>query len=148
MTMNVAPSVADVLERELESTMNEWLRQVNLLSILTKVSLSDSDRAEHLPELYRDLIVRLRVGRDLRSAISIAATSHGQVRRAQGYFASMLVEESRLFQVSTFQTLHLHQRELDADQVFLDIIAVADEVDAQLTETVRSLMEPELTEAA
>ena len=97
MTMNVAPSVADVLERELEFTMNEWLRQVNLLSILTKSLLSDSDRAGHLPELYRDLIVHLRVGRDLRSAISIAATLHGQVRRAQGYFASMLVGESRLF---------------------------------------------------
>ena len=65
MTMNVAPSVAAALERELESTMNEWLKQVNLLSIRTKVSLSDSDRAGHLPELYRDL----------SSACALAGTS-------------------------------------------------------------------------
>jgi hypothetical protein len=53
----------------------------------------------------------------------------------------MLVEESRMLQVATFSTLHLHQRELDQDQLLLDIIVIADEVDGQLVETVRSLLE-------
>ena len=52
----------------------------------------------------------------------------------------MLIEESRLFQVATFGTLHLHQSELDHSQVLLDVTVIADEVDAQLMETVRSLM--------
>ncbi|MGA8687733.1 MAG: response regulator, partial [Candidatus Sulfotelmatobacter sp.] len=67
---------------------------------------------------------------------------------AQGYSASMLIEESRVFQVATFGTLHLHQSELDQKQVLLDIMVIADEVDAQLMETVSSLMRAKLAEAA
>ena len=52
----------------------------------------------------------------------------------------MLVEESRIFQVATFGTLHLYQSELDQNQVLLDVMTIADEADRQLTETVRSFM--------
>jgi hypothetical protein len=38
----------------------------------------------------------------------------------------MLVEESRIFQVSTFGTLHHHPTKLDQDQVLLDGITSAD----------------------
>jgi hypothetical protein len=37
--------------------------------------------------------------------LSLAAEQHGQLRRQQGYSASMLVEESRMLQVSIFETL-------------------------------------------
>jgi len=60
----------------------------------------------------------------------------------------MLIEESRVFQVATFSTLHLHQSELDQDQMLLDVMVIADEVDGQLMETVRSLMAAKPTEAA
>jgi hypothetical protein len=141
-------SVADILERELEPTIKEWLRRVNLVPELTGIPLSDADRAGHLPKLYFDLISRLRLAKDTHPPISIAAAAHGQIRRAQGYSASMLIEESRVFQVATFRTLHLHQRELDQDQVLLDVMVIADEVDAQLMETVRSLMGAQLAGAA
>src|SRR5258708_2025855 len=55
-----------------------------------------------------------------------------KMRRPQGYSAGMLIEESRVFQVATFGALHLHQRELDQNQVLLDVMVIADEVDAQL----------------
>jgi hypothetical protein len=42
-----------------------------------------------------------------------------------------------VFQVVTFQTLHLHQGELDQDQLLLDVMVIADEVDQQLTQAVR-----------
>jgi hypothetical protein len=67
--------------------------------------------------------------------LSIAPSAHGGLRFAQGYSASMLVEESRIFQVATFGTLHLHQSELDQNQVLLDVVIIADEADRQLTET-------------
>jgi hypothetical protein len=134
-------SVADILERELEPTIKEWLRRVNLVPELTNVPLSDVDRAGHLPKLYYDLISRLRLAKDAQSLASVAAAAHGRVRRGQGYSASMLVEESRVLQVATFGTLHRHRSELDQSQVLLDIIVIADEVDSQLMETVRSLTE-------
>jgi hypothetical protein len=57
-------SVAEMLERELEPTIKEWLRRVNLVPELTDVPLSDADRTGHLPKLYFDLISRLRGARN------------------------------------------------------------------------------------
>lgn len=133
-------TVADVLERELEPTIKAWLRRVNLVPGLTDTPLSDADRTRHLPRLFGDVFCRLRLAKDSHPPISVAAAAHGKTRRAQGYSAAMLIEESRVLQVSTFSTLHLHQNELDQTQMLLDIIVIADEVDSQLMETVRSLM--------
>jgi len=141
MEMKTVMSVADILEREVKPTIKEWLRRVNLIPELTNIQLSDADRTSHLPKLYYDLISRLRLSKDTKPDVSIAATAHGQTRRAQGYSAAMLVDESRVFQVVTFGALHLHQSELDKNQILSDAIVIADEVDAQLMETVRSLVE-------
>jgi hypothetical protein len=132
-------SVADLLERELEATIRDWLELVNMVPELTAIALSDADRTSHLPKLYHDLISRLRLGRDAPSSISAAAVAHGRARRKQGYSAAMLVEESRACEVATFGTLHRHQKELDKDQVLLDVVVIADEVDSQLTQGVSSL---------
>jgi len=140
-------SVADILEREREPTIKEWLRRVNLVRELTDIPLSDEDRTGHLPKLFHDLICRLRLTSNAHLRIPAAATAHGQKRRVQGYSPAMLVEESRVFQVATFGTLQLHLGELDQKQVLLDVIVIADEVDAQLTETVRSLTGPKRAEA-
>jgi hypothetical protein len=132
--------VAVVLERELASTIKEWLRQVKLIPDLTNMPLSDSDRTGHLPKLFDDLLCRLRLPRDAEPPVSITASAHGRLRFVQGYSPSMLVEESRIFQVTTFGALHLHQSELEQNQVLLDVMIIADEADRQLTEAVRSFM--------
>ncbi len=138
--MKTVKNVAVVLERELASTIKEWLKQVKLIPDLTNIPLSDSDRTGHLPKLFDDLLYRLRLPRDTEPRVSIAASAHGRLRFAQGYSASMLVEESRIFQVTTFGTLHLHQSELDQNQVLLDVMIIADEADRQLTEAVSGFM--------
>src|SRR5258708_27841154 len=134
-TLKKISSVADILERELKPTIKEWLRRVNLVPELTNTKLSDADRTGHLPKLYHDLISRLRLAKDAHPPISIAAATHGKVRLAQGYNASMLIEESRVFQVATFGTLHLHKSELDQNQLLLAEGVLAEGVDAQLMET-------------
>jgi hypothetical protein len=138
--LKAVESVAGVLEREFGSTIAEWLRQVNLIPHLTDIVLSDTDRSGHLPQLFKELIVRLRLDRDAKQPFSFAAAAHGGMRFAQGYSVDMLVEESRIFQVSTFGMLHLHQGKLDQNQVLLDVITIADEADRQLTQSVLSFM--------
>jgi hypothetical protein len=129
-------SVATILERERETTIKEWLRRVNLLPTLTHIPLSDNDRSQHLPRLFLDLVCRLRLAKDVHLPVSTTATAHGRARRLQGYSPAMLVEESRLFQVVTFQTLHLNQSELEQSQVLADVVIIADEVDLQLMQAV------------
>jgi hypothetical protein len=109
-TLKKVSSVADILERELKPTITEWLRRVNLVP--------------ELPKLYYDLISRLRLSKDAHPPISIAAAEHGRVRHGQGYTPSMLIEESRVFQVATFGTLHLHKSELDQNQLLLDVMSL------------------------
>ena len=133
-------SVADILEREAGPTISEWLRRVNLIPELADIPLSDTERTGHLPKLFQDLTCRLRLRKDVPSPVSAFAAAHGAVRWGQGYTAPMLVDESRLFEVATFGTLHIHQNELDRKHVLLDVMVIADEVDAQLVETVRSLL--------
>ena len=134
-----AGRVAVILEREIEPTIKEWLRRVKLVPELVQISLSDDDRTRHLPVLFRELIFRLRFPNDADWHISSTATTHGLRRQAQGYSPAMLVEESRIFQVVTFQTLHLHLSELDHGLLLLDVVVIADEADAQLSQAVRSL---------
>ena len=128
--------MATILEREVQPAIKEWLRRVNLLGALTCIPLNDDDRSQHLPKLFHDLVCRLRLAKDAHLPVSTAATAHGQARRLQGYSPAMLVEEPRLFQVVTFQTLHLNQRELEQSQVLADVVIIADEVDLQLMQAV------------
>ena len=61
MRLKTIASVADILEREIEPMIEEWLRRVNLVPELTNIPLSDTDRTGHLTKLYSDLISRLRL---------------------------------------------------------------------------------------
>jgi hypothetical protein len=45
-------SVADILEQEIEPTIEEWLRRMNLVPELTKIRVSIADRTGHLSKLY------------------------------------------------------------------------------------------------
>jgi hypothetical protein len=138
--LKTVESVASILERELGSTIAEWLKGVNQIPSLTAIALSDVERMGHLPRLFKDLIARLRLDQGVEPPSSTAAAEHGKTRFAQGYSVAMLVEESRIFQVSTFGTLHAHQGKLNQNQVLLDVITIADEADRQLTQSVGSFM--------
>jgi hypothetical protein len=133
-------SVAAILERELDSMVKEWKRQAGLVPTLTTIQLSDADRADHLPKLFDEMVGRLRGKRDTEPPVSIAAGAHGRLRFAQGYSVAMLVEESRILEVTAFGTLQRHQDELDRSQVLPDVVIIADEADRQLEETVVGFM--------
>src|SRR5713226_3761807 len=77
-----------------------------------------------------------------RANISIAACQHGDLRRQQGYTAAMLVEESRILQVSIFNTIHNNLPRVDFRKVLRDVITIADEVDSQLKQAMLSFVEP------
>jgi len=49
MKLKELASVADILERELQPTIKEWLRRVNLIPELTDIPLSDADRTAICP---------------------------------------------------------------------------------------------------
>ena len=135
-----AKSVAAILEQELGFMIKEWARRASMVPSLTNILLSDTDRAGHLPMLFNEIVCRLLGNRDTEPPVSIAAGAHGRLRFAQGYSVAMLVEESRILEVTTFGTLQRHQNELDRKQVLPDVTIIADESDRQLEETVVGFM--------
>ena len=53
----------------------------------------------------------------------------------------MMVEESRILQVSIFNTLQNNLIRLDFSKVLLDVMTIADEVDSQLKQAMLSYVD-------
>jgi hypothetical protein len=141
-------TVADILERELKHVIQEWLMRVNKEPDLMHIPLNHEERTGHLPHLIHDVISRLRLDAATKAPISKAAAEHGDLRRKQGYTVAMMVEESRLLQVSIFTTLHQNVKLLEFSALLPDVVTIADEVDAQLKEQMLRFMAADKAEKA
>ena len=132
-------SVAAILARCKTSLIADWLVRTKHTPELNHLHLSDDERTGHLPKLVDDLVVRLGktklTDEDSDAIASLAAVAHGTLRRKQGYAAAMLIHESRILQVTIFGTLHKNLSVLDFNLLLPDVMIIADEVDAQLTQT-------------
>ena len=134
--------VASILESDAALTVAEWLSRVKHDPEVNRIALTDHERTGHLPKLLQELVHRLRVPRALGTKQpSEAAVQHGKVRHSQGYSVSMIIEESRILQVSIFHTLQANLNKVDFSLLLVDVMTIADEVDSQLKQTVVSFSE-------
>src|ERR1700692_1338698 len=141
-------TVAEILEREIDTLIGEWLTRVEKAPDLMSIQMTREDRTGHLPHLIHDVIKRLRLDIAMKAPVSKAAAEHGDLRRKQGYTVAMMVEESRLLQISIFTTLHNNVTQLEFDALLPDVVTIADEVDAQLKEQMLRFMAAEKAEKA
>jgi hypothetical protein len=133
-------TVADILERELQPLIEDWLYRVEQEPDLKCIPLNFEERTGHLPHLLHDIIARLRLDAETKAPISKAAGPHANLRCKQGYTVAMLVEESRLLQVTIFSTLHKNTNALEFSKLLPDVVTIADEVDAQMKEQMLRFM--------
>jgi len=115
---------------------------------LTAISLTYQERTGHLPQLLGDLVGRLRLAPNGNCPVSRAAREHGILRRKQGYSIPMVVEESRILQVTIFNTLQNNLGSVDFSSVLLDVMTIADEVDSQLKQAMLGFMETAAAKSA
>jgi len=136
--------VAAILQRCTSGIVENWLLRVKKNEELNHVLLTDIERTGYLPKLIEDLIVRLlkpnTPGEESDSVCSAAAVAHGKMRRQQGYTPGMLVHDSRILQVTLFETLQSNLSALDFSLLLPDVMTIADEVDSQLTQAMDSYM--------
>jgi DNA-binding response OmpR family regulator len=137
--------VSVILQRCLPGILTDWLAQAKLSSELNHLNLSDDERTGYLPKLIADLIVRLDEtgSTPLNDAApcSSSAAEHGKLRFRQGYSSPMLVHESRILQVTLFGTLQNNLSHIDFSLLLPDVMKIADEVDAQLTQAMTGFTE-------
>jgi hypothetical protein len=138
----VVDNVATILEQESQPTIKDWLQRVDAEPHILTIHMPDTERSAHLPQLFRDLVSRLRHPLPLgtRALVSPSAASHGLQRREQGYTAAMMVEESRMLQVSIFQTLQNNIHRVDFSLLLVGVMAIADEVDSQLAQAMAAFI--------
>jgi DNA-binding response OmpR family regulator len=137
-------SVGAILVRCSGSIVAAWLTRAKRSTELNLIPLSDEERTGHLPRLVEDLALRLSghgsTDEDSDAIFSAAAVAHGKLRFHQGYTPAMLVHESRILQVTIFGTLQINLESLDFSLLLPDVMTIADEVDAQLTQSMESYM--------
>jgi CheY-like chemotaxis protein len=139
LSPRIVESVATILERSAGESIKEWFHQVQGEESIMVVALSEEERCDHLPQLFTDLIHRLRSFKSLgtKELVSAAASEHGALRHEQGYTASMMVEESRLLQVCIFRTLQKNLATIDFSVLLIGVMTIADEVDSQLSQAMK-----------
>lgn len=136
-------SVAAILERTAQSTIHDWFERIQTIEELRSIPMSYEQRSGHLPQVFRELISRLNSFKGIGSKrlVSVAAARHGSDRRRLGYSGAMLVEESRMLQVSIFQTLQENLTKIDFSVLLVGVMTIADEIDSQLSQEMAAYKE-------
>jgi DNA-binding response OmpR family regulator len=136
--------VGVILQRCVTTIVEAWLVRAKQSNKLSCLMLSDDERTGHLPKLVEDLALRLSrtvaTIKESDASASSSAAAHGELRYLQGYTPAMLVHESRILQVTIFETLHSNLNRLDFSLLLPDVMTIADEVDSQLTQSMDSYM--------
>ena len=145
----VVETVAAILERTAQSTIEDWFKLVETDKKVMEISLSFEDRSGYLHQLFRDLVHRLKSSKPIGSKelVSAAAAEHGINRHNQGYSADMMVEESRMLQVSVFQALQNNLASIDFSVLLIGVMTIADEIDSQLSQAMASYIRKSVSEA-
>jgi CheY-like chemotaxis protein len=142
-------SLAAILERTTGSTIQEWYKLILKEKLVMSVPMSHDLRCGHLPQLFRELAARLRASTSIGSKgfVSPAAALHGLNRRRSGYSPAMLVEESRILQVTIFKTLQNNLSTIDPSLLLPGLMTIADEIDSQLSQTMGGFLADSLPDA-
>jgi CheY-like chemotaxis protein len=140
--------VATILERDADKIIQEWHKLVEKNQELAAIPLESQERTGHVALLLSDIVSRLRLPLTANAIVSRSAREHGVLRRKQGYNIPLIVEESRMLQVSIFNVLQSNLGTVDFSTVLLDVMTIADEVDSQLKQAVIGFSESWSTKSA
>jgi CheY-like chemotaxis protein len=129
--------VATLLERERAKITLDWLVKMKDAANFAAVPLTIEQKTEDLPEMLNEIVYRLRYSQPLglMTLFSMASLQHGARRRRQGFRSPVLVEEARALQVALFQTILDNMGRIDLSQLPGTLMAIADEVNAQLLQS-------------
>jgi YesN/AraC family two-component response regulator len=128
---------AKVIERERAAITRVWLEKMKEGAGLGAVPLSAEEQTADLPEMLSEIVYRLQYPQPLglMTLFSMASLQHGARRRRQGFRSLVLVEEARALQVALFQVIQENMLRLDQNQLPGTLMAIADEVNAQLVQS-------------
>src|SRR6202789_2112138 len=83
-------TVAEILERTMEGTIQNWFERVQREKSLMAIPMSREQRCGHLPDLFREMICHLCAQKPIgtKELMSSSAREYGAIRFSQGYTAT------------------------------------------------------------
>jgi len=130
----------DVIAENKDWVVDQWLQRVNANAELARVSLSDAERRDHVPDLLDEAVANA-CGHQIRmEERQRAAESHGTLRYHQGYSVPMLILEAQLLQDVIAECLRDNVRSIDFSNLVADLTKVWDTITAELRESAEAFM--------
>ena len=130
----------DVIAENKDWVVDQWLQRFNGNTELTRVSLSDAERRDHVPDLLDEAVAnacghRIRVEERQR-----AAERHGTLRYHQGYSVPMLILEAQLLQDVIAECIRDNFLAIDLSNLIPDMAKTSDTITAELRESASAYM--------
>jgi RsbT co-antagonist protein rsbRD N-terminal domain len=140
MTKADPKRVPDVIEEQKDELIRQWLERVNQNPELMRVSLSEAERKDHVPDLLQEALARACGHRINAQERQRAAERHGTLRYHQGYSIPMLILEAQLLQDVIVNCIRENSHNLELDNLVADTGRIADTIITELLESVRAYM--------
>jgi len=135
---------AAVLRENEEEIIDLWYQEVESDPEFRDIKMSRKERIDHLPGLLKELVRRLDThDSTANDESSRDASEHGRKRREQGYSATLLVRECRIFYRVVANRLQQNLLDLDISTVIPDLIRISDVLNELLQESIREFHHPE-----
>ena len=129
--------VPDVIEEHKDEVISHWLQRVKSNDELVSLTLTESDRKDHVPGLLDEAIARAfnrLIGIDREQA----AEQHGTLRYHQGYTVAMLIVEAGLLQNVISECVRRNFLVIDLSNLVADLTRMSDTVLRELELSVRA----------
>lgn len=128
-----------ILEHK-ERVVSQWLQRVSTNPELRRVSLTEAERRDHVPDLLDEAIARACDDWISVEERQKAAERHGTLRYHQGYSAPMLILEAQLLQEVISECIRENVLVMDICHLIPDIARVWDTITSELRDSVRAYM--------
>jgi DNA-binding NtrC family response regulator len=134
-----AQRLAEVILRDREIIVSDWLRAVKNDPDINLIRISDSERIDHLPSVL-NAAVNLVHGDQITSKDMEAAAMHGGTRSRQGYTAPLIIRETRLLHVMVMRCVQKNLLSIDISRLIPDLISTSETIEMLAEESVRSFL--------
>lgn len=117
---------------------DRWLQEIVKDPGLAALPLTEAERSDHVPEIVRELVVRLDGPlEELSPKAAEAARNHGKVRYLQGYTIPQMLFESRVLQRVLDATIRENLFGVDLSTLVGDILQVGETLQGMVEVSIR-----------
>ena len=132
--------IPDVIEENKDWVVDQWLQRVNANAELNRVSLSDAERRDHVPDLLDEAVANACGHRIKVEERQSAAERHGTLRYHQNYSVPMLILEAQLLQDVIAECIRDNFLAIDLSNLIPDMAKTSDTIAAELRESASAYM--------